>query len=265
MKLHGRSVALCSTVLVWAISGAVGLAAEEAPPEKPQFMAIVEEEIIPEKMETYMQASIASAKLNAKHKLWFPYLTFVQDFRVTTVVLFDAFAQLDAYPQMMAEADQKTGGKSKQLHQQAMNCVDRVSSWVNIQRPDLSYWPKNPAFKPDYSKPFYMSLAIYHIKPGKYDEAEAVAKKLKAINEKKQSPMAYLIEESIFGPDSSYFAAVSAAKDKAAFVALQKQMEANPDPEIDKLMAENAHVIHRIEMKEGTFVPEASHLPEPPH
>ena len=255
-----RCTLLGLVILMWVLSSALAFAAEEQA-EKPLFMVIAEEDIIPEKIETYMQTRAAQAKLHAEHKFEFPYVTYVQGFRVTSVYFFDAFAKLDGVLQMFDELNEKTGGKSKQLEKQAVSCIDRVSTWVNVGRPDLAYWPKAPAFMPDFSKPFYLSVAIYYIKPGKYEEAEAIAKKFKALNEKKQSPMAYSMEESIFGADSSFFASVSFAQDKAAFTALEKKMEANPDPEIEKLMAESIHVLKKMEIKEGTFVPEASYVP----
>jgi len=49
----------------------VGVAAEGEGPQ-PRFLAIVEEEIIPEHMETYMQARVAGAKLNAEYEYEFP-------------------------------------------------------------------------------------------------------------------------------------------------------------------------------------------------
>jgi hypothetical protein len=137
-----------------------------------------------------------------------------------------------------------------------------VSTWINVARPDLYYMPKEPAFSPDFSQPFYMSVAIYHIKPDKFEEAEAFGKKIKGLNEKKQSPMAYYMEERIFGADCSALIGVVFAKDKAAFVELNKKMDADPDKEIEKLFTDNVHLLTKIETMEGTFVPEASYVPE---
>jgi len=243
------------------VSGAVGFAAEEEKGQ-PRFLYIIEQDIIPERMETYMQASVASAKLCAQYEFEFPFVTFVQGFRVKTVGFFKTFAQLDDLPQKMEAWNEKTGGKAEQLDKQSMSCVSRVSTSINVSRPDLSYFPKEPTFRPDFSEPRYQSVVIYHIKPGKHDEAEAVSKKIKELNEKKQSPLAYLMEERIIGQDTSAFIFVAFAKDKAAFVNLGKKMEANPDKEIEKLLADNAHLLTKIETKEATFVPGASYVPE---
>lgn len=237
----------------------VGLAAEEA---QPRLLAIVEEDITPEHMETYMKTKVASAKLSAQHGSEFPFLTFVQGFRVTTVVIFNNFAQLDNFPQKMEAWNEKTGGKSKQLDKQGMSCVSHVSVSINVTRPDLTYFPKDPTFLPDFSQPFYQSVIVYHIKPGKYEEAEAVGKKLKELNEKKQSPRAYIVEERIIGQDASAFIAVAFAKDKAAFVNQSQKLQANPDREAQAILAEGAHNLAKIETIEGTFVPDASYVPK---
>ena len=103
---------------------------------------------------------------------------------------------------------------------------------------------------------------VYHVKPDKYERAEASAKKIKALNEKKQLPRGYWVYERICGQGVPAFIAVIHAKDKAAFVNLDKKMEENPDPEFDKIMADYADVLKKIETMEGTFVPEASYVPE---
>jgi len=256
-----RWVLLALVVLVWVLNGAVGLAAEDQA-QKPQFWCAAEEDIKPELMATYMQARIADAKLCAQHKFEFPFLTFVQGFRVCTYATFSAFAQIDNYMEMVQAWNEKTGGKSKQLEKQAGSCVSRVSTQICVFRPDLSHMPTESAFVPDFSQPFYQSVIVYHIKPGKYEEAEAVAKKIKELEDKRQSPMAYYMYERIFGQDSLAFIGVACAKDKAAFVELDQKMQANPDQEIEKLFTDNLHLITKIEMKEGTFVPEASYVPE---
>ena len=158
--------------------------------------------------------------------------------------------------------NEKTGGKAEQLDKQSMPCVSRVSTSINVSRPDLSYFPKEPTLRSSFSEPCYQSVVIFHIKPGKHDEAEALAKKIKELNEKKQSPEAYVMEERIIGQDTSAFITVAFAKDKAAFVNLDKKMNANPDKEIGKLLAESAHLLTKIETKEATFVPGASYVPE---
>ena len=259
MKLHGRDLVLWIAVLVWVMGAAVGLAAEEE--EAPQFLVVWQEDVKPEHMETYMKARIADAQLWEQYGFEFPFMTFVQDFRVTTAYSFKAFAQFDGIPMKMEAWNKKTGGKMKQLDKQRTACVSDSSTTIVAARPDLSYTPENPAFTPNLDEPFYSFRIVYHIKPDKVEEAEALGKKVKALNEKKQSPMGYLMYQKIFGQDDYAFIAVINAKDRAAFAALDKQMEANPDPEIEKLFKENAHLLKRIETQEGTFVPEASYVP----
>jgi len=261
MKMKIRQAGMLAlVVVVWALSGSVGFAGEQQ--LRPHFVWNMEECIKPDQMEAYMKARVADAKLSAEHKFEFPFLTYINNFRVYTCGIFGAFSQLDAFPQMMEAWNEKTGGKSKQLEEQGQKCVSHCSTWIALHRPDLSYEPASPAFTPDFSKPFYQLAVVYYIKPGKYEEAQAVAKKVKELNEKRQSPMRYLMYERICGEGVPAFLALMSAADKAEFVNLDKKMQAKPDPEIEKIMTENAHLLTRIETMEGTFVPEVSYVPE---
>jgi hypothetical protein len=261
MKLHGRNPVLWIAVLIWAGSAAVGLAAEEEE-RRPMYLYIIEEDIIPEHMETYMQARLADAKLSAQYDFEFPFLTFVQDFHVTTVGIFRSFAQLDSLPQKMEAWNEKTGGKAEKLNKQIMPCISRTSTSINVNRPDLSYFPKGPVFWPDFTESCYQSVTIYHIKPGNREEAEEAGKKIKELNAKKQSPYPYVVEERILGQDASAFCVIGFTKDKATMAKQEQLAQANPDPEGEKVAADYAHVVTRIETKEATFVPEASYVPK---
>lgn len=262
MNTHGHRLALMALMaLIWGLIG-VGAWAAEQEGGPTHFVGAFEDNVKPEMMDAYMKARAADAKLSAEYKFEFPFLTFVDGFRVTTCGIFTQFAQLDGFPQKMAAWNKKTGGKSEQINQQIAKCVGKASSSVVVFRPDLSYLPTNPAFTVDFSQPFYQVADFYHLKPDKYDQAEALARKVKELSEKKRSPMGYWIYECIFGPDVPTFIAITQAKDKASFVALDQKMQANPDPEMEKVFNDNVDVLTSIETTEGTFVPEASYVPK---
>lgn len=262
MKRNRKIWVIVSLVMViGAMWVSVGLADEEEA-QRPHFVWNMEVDVKPEHMEAYMEARGADAKLCARHEFAFPFLTFVNDFRVYTCAIFGAFAQLDGFPEKMEAWNKKTNGQSEQLHKRMAKCVDTAGSWIAVYRPDLSYMPQEPSFVPDFSEPFYQVAVVYHIRADKYDEAEAVARKFKAFDEKKQRPVVYWVYERLSGEGVPAFVAVIQAKDKAAFVEQQKKDQENPDPEIAKLMAEGAAVLKKIVTMEGTFVPEASYVPE---
>jgi hypothetical protein len=260
MKNQGRLVVLALVALIWALSGAVGWAGDQEA-GLPHFVYVIDEDIIPEHMETYMKARVADAKLSAQYNFEFPFLTFVQDFHVSTCGIFTAFAQIDGIPQKMEAYNERTGGKSKQVEKQAMPCVDTVSTAILVYRPDLSYVAPEPTFMPDFTEPFYQSVTIYYIKPDQYEKAEAVAKKVKALDQKKQFPMHYWVYERLIGQDVPAFVVVAQAKDKAAFVNLEAKLDAQPDEDVEKILADSLDVIKKVEHMEGTFVPEASYVP----
>lgn len=253
-------VVLALAILFCAIGAP--LAAGEEAGGAGHFSWNFEEKVKPERMETYMQARIADARLSAEKKFPLPFLTFVNDFEVTTCGIFTRFAQMDDYHQMMAAWNEKTEGKAEQLNQQMSECVDRIDTSISAFRPDLSYTPQDPASMPDFTKPFYQKAILYHIKPGKDREAESVARRLKELNESKQSPMGYWMYQDICAPQLPTLIAIVQTKDKASFVALDEKMKAEPDQEIEKVFRENVGILAGIETMEGTFVPEASYVPE---
>jgi len=261
MKTHMKHRGmLLLALLIGTTSVSIGLAAEEQ--MQTYFVWSSAEDVNPEQMGTYMKARIADAKLSAEHKFEFPFVTFVDGFRVHTAGLFQKFAQLDGIPQKMEAWNAKTGGKAEQLHKQCQNSVSHITSWISVYRPDLSYEPQQPAFTADFSKPFHQVAVIYTIKPGKHDKAEEVGRKIKAAHEKRKSPLGYRVYERICGDNVPSFAVVMTTKDKAQFVALDEKMKANPSDEIAQIMNENADVLASVETKEATYVPEASYVPE---
>jgi len=247
-------------VLAWAASVPVGLATEER--GRTHFVWHYEECIKPDQMETYMKARIADAKLSAEHKFEFPFFTFVDNFRVSTGGIFGAFAQLDAFPQILEAYHEKTGGKSKQLQDQAQKCVSHCSADIAVFRPDLSYQPESPAFTPDFSQPFYQSVTVYYVKPDQYEQAQEAAKKIKQMHEQKKTSMSYWVYERLCGEGVPAFVGLMSAKDKVQFVTLEKNMQEKVGDDYAKIMTENRRVLTKIETMEGTYVPEASYVPE---
>lgn len=261
MKTNVRQLGmLCLVSVVWVVGAPVGFAGEGE--LRPHFVWSIEERIKPDQMETYMKVRAADAKLSAEHKFEFAFVTCVDAFRVYTHGIFERFAQLDGFPQMMEAWNEKTGGKSKQLAEQGSECVSHSSSRIAVFRPDLSYVPQSPAFTPDFSKPFYQFHVVYHIKPDKFEEAQAVAKKIKELNEKRQSPMGYRMYERLCGEGVPALVVLMSAKDKSAFVNLDKKIQEDPDLEIERIMTESRHLLTRVDTVEGTYVPEASYVPE---
>ena len=261
MKTHmNRHGMILLTLLIGAMTVSIGSAAEEG--SGTYFVWSDMASVKPELMETYMKTRIADAKLCAENKFEFPFLTFVDGFNVHMAGLFRTFSQLDGFPQKMAAWNTKTGGKAEQLEQQSSQCVSHHNSWISVYRPDLSYEPENPAFTPDFSKPFHQIAVIYSIKPGKYETAQEVGKKIKAAHERGKSPLGYRVYEHICGEGVPAFAVVMTTKDKAQFVMLDAKMKANPNDEVRQIMTENADVLTGVETKEAEYVPEASYVPE---
>jgi hypothetical protein len=247
-------------LVVMATGVSVGFAAEEAP--KPHFVWTYEDSVEPSQMETYMKAHVAMAKLCAEHKFEFPFLTYVDQFQVSTCGIFGSFAQLDAYPQVIKAMNEKTGGQSKQMSEKMAKCVRNCSTSIGVYRPDLSFEPKESAFTPDLSKPFYQMAVIYYIKPDKYEDAQVAAQKIKQLHEQKQVTWGYMLYEMLCGDGVPAFVTINMARDKTDFLKLDEINQEKLGADMEKLANDYVHVISKIEVREGTFVPEASYVPE---
>ena len=246
-------------LLIIGMCVSVGLAAEETGNQ--HFVWAIDAQIMPEQMEAFMEAKAANARLHAEYNFEFPYFVFVDDFHVHTVFRLDVFAQLDSAPQMFDALDEKTGGKSKTLGQQMSKCVSHRSASIAVYRSDLSYEPENPAFAPDFSKPFYQVVKFFYIKPDKFEEVQVLAKKGKAIDEKRQTPQGYMIYELACGDGVPALVVVMRAQDKVSFLKLEKRLQEKYAEEDAEIIEEALSLITRSETKEGTFVPEASYVP----
>jgi hypothetical protein len=236
--------------------------ARDTEADQNRFIWIIEEDVTPERMDAYMQARVKEAKLSAEHQFEFPFITYTDGFRVTTCGVFRSFSQLNSMPQKMEAWNEKTGGKSKQLNNRIAKCLNQGSRIsVAVFRPDLSYEPENRAFRPDFSVPFYHQVKIHYIKPGKYEEIQALARKFKDLHEKKQTSQGFRIYEHIIGDNVPALAVVVSAADAISSAKLEQEEQGKLEGENAGLLEELLPLITRTEKKEGTFVPEASYVP----
>ena len=260
MKKQRLKLMMMLWLVVLAASVSAGFAAEDA--SKPHFIWTYEDCVEPAKMETYLKAHIGMAKLSAEHKFEFPFLTYVDQFQVYTCGIFGSFAQLDAYPQVTEAMNEKTSGRSKRMSEQMAKCVRHCSTSIAMYRSDLSFEPKEPAFTPDFSKPFYQMAVFYYIKPDKYEEAQVAAQKIKQLHEQKQVPWGYMLYEILCGDGVPAFVTINIAKDKMDFLKLDKNNQEKLGEDLKQLADDYVHVIKKMDVREGTFVPEASYVPE---
>jgi len=261
MKTKMQKLGRMSLVgLVLMAVSSMGLGAEQNVPMHNLF--IYEECVEPAQMETYMKGRAEQASLAAKHDFEFPFLKFVDNFKVVTCGVFERFAAIDEFPAILEEYVKKTGGRDKELDDLCAKCVRSASSSIAVYRPDLSYHAKNPAFTPDYSKSFFTVMVVYHVKSDKYDQAVEVAKKMKDLCEKHGALASYRLYERMCGEDVPVFFGVMCAKDKAQFLEIDKKDQEKLGAEIERLFNANLDIINAIESSEAMYVPEISYMPK---
>jgi len=262
MKVRTQRMGLVLLTSLIVVSGVgVGFAGEDK--MTPHYLWMWEDCIEPAQMEAHMKGRAQQVQLAAENGFEFSYFRFVQAFNVLTWAAFDKFELLDSFVEMMAEYDQKTGGKNKKLDDQCAKYVRSTSSSLAVYRPDLSYYPEKPLFTPDYSKPFFVVTVAYHVKPDKFDRAVEIAQRIKELYEKSQAPVGYRAYEKLCGSDLPTFFAVIYAKDKAQLVENEeKNQEQDPiSAQIERLFNANLDVLSGIDTVERQYVPEMSYMP----
>ena len=262
MKIGVKQFGLLMLVsLTLATSVSVGFAGQGSLP--PHYVWVIKECIEPSKIYEYIKCRAEGAKLDANHEFPFPYLTSVENFTtVYTVGMFQKFAEIDGFRERMIEYNQKTGGKYKELVEQAEKCVSHTSTLIAVFRPDLSYLPEEPAFTPDFSKPFFNQRYVYYIKPGKLEQAVEVVKKAKTLHEQKEASLAYQVYERICGDGLPALAVVMSAENEVQLIDVNEKTVEKLGEDFTNLMKEFFDVLDRIETVEATSIPTTSYMPE---
>ena len=246
--------------LALATSVSVGFAGQAAVP--PHYLWMYKECIEPSQIYAYMKCRAEVAKIDTKHEFPFAYMTSVDNFTVYTAGRFQKFAEIDGFRERMIEYNKKTGGKRKELEDQAQKYINHTSTWIAVFRPDLSYLPEEPAFTADFSKRFFNKTYVYYIKPDKLEQAVEVARKMKALNEQKEASLGYLVYERICGDGLPVLAVLMSAENEVQLIDVLEKNAEKLGEDFAKLMNEISGVLNRMETVERTYVPEASYVPE---
>jgi hypothetical protein len=260
MKISAKQLGLLMLVsLALATSVSVGFAGQGGFP--PHYVWLIKENIEPGQMDAYMKCRVEGAKMDAKHRFPFPYVTSVENFTIHTAGIFRKFAEIDGFTERMIDYNKKTGGKYKELHEQAQKCVSHTSTFIDAFRPDLSYSPEEPAFTPDFSKRSYSEVVVYTIKPDKLEQAVELAKKVKTLHEQKGASLAYRVYERICGDGLPALTVIMNAENEVQLDNVREKTVEKLGEDFANLMKELFGVLERTETVEATYIPEASYVP----
>lgn len=179
--------------------------------ENDAMFAVYSYDLKPEKVkaeETFVKDIIAKLKqYGVKGPTWSTAITNTN--RVSYIVPLKNMAQLDEKPwQPLIDKMGKENWKAFIDKSKGNEVSSR--SHVSVLDSELSYMPNG--LDPKTTGLDFRAWNIFHIKPGMYDKAKAIAKKIKAVYATNNSEYYYRIYHNKFGGSGNTFVVVTSAK-----------------------------------------------------
>ena len=144
---------------------------------------------------------------NIKDMQWLAFET--NDNRIMYLTAIDNMAELDNSP--FDELQKKLGeDQYKKLFEAYSDTYTKHGNYILRLDHELSYMPGGITQTPEGEN--YRELTYYHIPPGKSEEAENMARKVKKMYTDKNSKIHYRIYKSGFGNMGNYYMVAVAAK-----------------------------------------------------
>ncbi|RJP28570.1 MAG: hypothetical protein C4527_11580 [Candidatus Omnitrophota bacterium] len=237
----------------------IGALAVEAQ-EKAKFVLVIRDQVKPGLVDEYLAAVKEYCAAFQENEYPFPFFTARRFFDFEYAIFMD-----DLNLNQLLEAGtniQTIVGKDQwaSLQQRIMGTLDSESSWIEVFRPDLSYYPENPLFEFDPQQPCLMSNEICFLIPGKEKENEKLITQYVELCKEKQYPVAFGIYQVVIGADTPIYSFVTAWKDEEAMLE-GKKLESQLGEEARAIVQKGLEITRRYERREYMYLPELSYTP----
>ncbi len=225
--------------------------------DKDQMFAVYTYDVMPEKVkaeEVFVKEMKAKFKENkVEGPTWSTAVTNTNTFMY--IVPIENMAQLDENPW---EPIIKKMGKEnwKKFTDKAKGHESSSSSAVSVLDSELSYMPEG--LDPTTEGKDFRAWNIFHIKPGQYDEAKAVAKKIKEVYAAKKSKFHYRIYHNTFGGDGNTMVVVSSHKNMGDYYQNAEAARSLVQKDVEKLYDELLTHVAKQDRMYGNMRPDLS-------
>ncbi len=219
--------------------------------------AVYTYEIMPEKVkaeEAFVKEMMSTLKNNGvKGPVWSTAVTNTNKFMY--IMPLKNMAQLDENP--WKDIMEKMGEKNwKILIDKAKGHESSFSSSVLELDSDLSYMPDGLSVQTPGKD--FRAWNIFHIKPGKYDEAKAMAKKIKAVYANKNAAFHYRVYHNKFGGDGNTLVVVSSHKNMGDYYQTAETARTLVQKDVEALYDEFLTYVAKQERQYGSMRPDLS-------
>lgn len=175
--------------------------------------------------------------------------------RYLYIVALKNMAQLDKKP-WQPLIDKMGEAKWKQLIDKSKGHESVNSSHVSILDSELSYMPNGLSTKTPGQE--FRAWNIFHIKPGMYDKAKEIGKKIKAVYQSKNSNYYYRIYHNKFGGNGNTFVVVSSHENMGDYYQKSQATQKLLGKEVEALYDEFLTCVAKQERQYGKMRPDLS-------
>ncbi len=224
-----------------------------------QLYLVHEDHVKPEMKDKHAAADKALLDAAKKYKMTgMDWLTFQgDDNRVMYLSPINSFADLDKNP--FEDLKKKMGdAEYEKLFAPFSETYTEHGDYILRLDKELSYMPEGITQTPAGKN--FRSLTFYYIPPGKGEKAEQLAKAVKDLYTKKNSPVQYRVYKSGFGNMGNYYMVAVAAENPAELQKMQQQNQELLGDAGKKIFDEIDQTASRIETRTGYVKPELSYL-----
>ncbi|HRC84050.1 MAG TPA: hypothetical protein PK413_00415 [Thermoanaerobaculia bacterium] len=197
------------TIAAWVLAAGAATGAWAADAPQPQLYLIHQETPKIDRLGEYESTSRDFLRFLDAHRTAIPHLRFItfetEEHEFLFVGEIPNLAGVDAINQDFGAVVQgPDGAQFQDLYSKGMATVEKVVEWVVEEEPALSYRPATPRLKPEEA--VVARYAVYHIQPGKEQEAEAVLQEIAALAKSKSLADGYTVYKTVLGQDTPTYA-----------------------------------------------------------
>jgi hypothetical protein len=238
------------------------LAADPVAPVKPQLYLIHEEIARPSMLVQYESTTnellAAMTEKKADPKVFGMNLYVTTDFHYVFVVPIANWASIDGFQQSWMTLGESVGKeKWANLMKRGNQTMESYSEFVVARRPDLSYEPATPRFKPEEAR--FSHWEFYYLDPARADEAEQIAKDYASLFRAKNIGDGFSVFMAVSGSDLPLLVVSVPAKSAADFYVEDEKVNATLGKDVVPLQMRALAITRRYETRDAVFRPEMSY------
>ena len=232
------------------------LAADPVAAPKPQLYLIHEEVARPSMLPQY--ESMTTEILNtltekkADPKVFGMNLYVTNDLHYVYIVPISGWAALDTFQQSWMKIGEAVGKeKWAMVMKRANETMESYTELVAAYRPDLSYVPANPRFKPEEAK--FVHWEFYYLDAVRAEESEQVARDYVAFFKSKNIGDGFQVYQAQSGSDLPLLVVAVPAKSAADYWETDEKITAAYGKELQPLQMRAMSITRRFETRDANY------------